>query len=217
MTDNSQPPQGTWPPSQPSQPAWGGQGQTWGTPAQSWGAQPPAPPQQAQQPYGQQGYGQQNYGQQAYGQQAYGQQAPAQPAYGQQPSYPYQGGGFPAADSSPRSSLLGMIGLALVVGCGVLFSYTLWRMGVLLGEVITTGGATMSQDEMQNEVLARMSGTEMMLINVSMLGGFAGWVVGIIAAATKRGRGLGILAIILGIVAPIIAFGLMIWAMMSAL
>ena len=57
MTDNSQPPQGTWPPSQPSQPAWGGQGQTWGTPAQSWGAQPPAPPQQAQQSYGQQGYG----------------------------------------------------------------------------------------------------------------------------------------------------------------
>jgi hypothetical protein len=56
-----------------------------------------------------------------------------------------------------------------------------------------------------------------MMLNVGSTLGTAGWVAGIVAAATGRGRLWGVLAIILGIVAVVLMFSLMLAPAMSAI
>ncbi len=219
MADNSQNP-GTWPPQQ------SGYG-TGSGPA----GQAPAAPQQGQ-PYPQghapQGYGSQGYGQ-SYPAQGSGQPYPGQ-GYGQVPSYQGQQGypatypaqpyGQPAAQQTAapaRSPLLGMISLGVVVVCGVLLSYLFYRLGGMVGDVMTTVGPRPSQAELQVELTKRISAVESLLLNVAMLGGLGGWICGIVAAATKRGRAYGVWAIILGVVAPILAVVLMVMSMMPYL
>lgn len=199
------------------------------------------PPQQPQtQPYGQpqtQPYGQQPQTQ-PYGQPP--QQAPTQPyAYPaqQMPPQPYayppqqaptQAYGQPVQGFAPtptgaygstpitpakRSPLLGTIALAVVVICGIVLSYCLWRVGGLVGSLAVNGTIdTSNQTQLQQAVVSELGGAWALLVNASALLGFAGWIMGIVAVATKRGRGLGVVTIILGVLAPIIAFIAMIVA-----
>jgi hypothetical protein len=43
--------------------------------------------------------------------------------------------------------------------------------------------------------------------------GFVGWIIGIVAVATKRGRAFGVVTIILGVLAPFVALGALVAAM----
>lgn len=206
------PPQqpGTQPYGQPPQPAT----QPYGQPPQQ--AQPYGQPPQQHQPFGQppqpaaQPYGQQPQQAQPYTYPA--QQAPSQP-YGQptQGFAPTQMDAYGAtAVPVKKSSALGAIALAIVVVCGVLFTFYLYRMGAVLGPYAVNGSIdTTTQPQLVQDVSTQL-GVLSVLGNASAFVGFVGWILGIVATATKRGRGAGVMAIILGILAPIIAFVVMI-------
>src|SRR5664280_505431 len=193
-------------------------GQPYGFPPQQGPNQPYGQPQQAPNPYGQpkQPYKQrphvpnQPYEQPPKGpSQPYGQpqQAPNQP-YGQPqrgfvPTSPTGAYGTPAAKRSP---ILGIIALLVVLICGVVLSVSLFRMGGLLGQLAVNGTVEISsQTQLQEEVLNQLGGIWTLLIYGSGLLGFVGWILGIVAVATKRGRALGVVTIILGVLAPIAA------------
>lgn len=194
-------------PTQPA-PPYGAPAQSYGQPAQPYGAPPAPPPPQA--------YGQPTPG---YGYPA----APAQYGYGQQPqwgqaAYPAPVAGY-GYDAKPRSSALGLISLLLVLGCGLGLSVVLWQMGAAIGPLLTTLPADSTQAEiqaqLQSEMLATMGSARVAALNLCGLGGLVGWILGIVATATKRGRAFGVWAIIIGIFAPFIAFGFM-FAALSA-
>ena len=179
------------------------------------------PPQQAPtQPYGQQPQTQ-PYGQppqtQPYGQPP--QQAPAQPyAYPAQqaPTQPY---GQPVQGFSPtpmgaygataapvkKSPVLGLIALALVVICGLILTFYLYRLGAVAGPYAVNGTLDTSTQPQLVQDVANQLGVLSVLGSTSGFVGLIGWILGIVATATKRGRGFGVMAIILGILAPIIA------------
>lgn len=228
MADNSPSP-GTWPPQQ----QWGG--------GQSSGSQQPGPgyPSGVGQGYPQQGYGQQypstgqgqapwggqpvpgaqgypGSGQPPYGQPAYPQQAYPQQGYVVQPAYGATTGGY-QPQPVVRSPLLGMISLGVVIVCAVLMAYVSYRAGVAMGSLVVASGPITDQAEIQAELMRRMSTVELMVMNLSMMGGLGGWVCGIVATATRRGRAYGVWAIILGVLAPIAAIVAMTMAMMPYL
>jgi len=190
-------------------------GQPYGFPPQQGPNQPYGQPQQAPNPYGQ---ANQPYGQPPQGpNQPYGQppQAPNQP-YGQPqpPVNPYgqpQQGFVPTAGAygtppAKRSPILGIIALLVVLICGVVLSVSLFRMGGLLGQLAVNGTVEISsQTQLQEEVLSQLGGIWNLLVYGSGLLGFVGWILGIVAVATKRGRALGVVTIILGVLAPIAA------------
>ena len=200
-------------------------GQPYGYPPQQGPNQPYGQPQQAPNPYGQanQPYGQPPQGpNQPYGQpqqapnQPYGQppQAPnpyGQPQQGFVPTSPTRAYGTPPAKRSP---ILGIIALLVVLICGVVLSMSLFRMGGLLGQLAVNGTVEISsQTQLQEEVLSQLGGIWTLLVYGSGLLGFVGWIVGIVAVATKRGRAFGVVTIILGVIAPIAAFAAMFAAM----
>ena len=185
------------------------------------------PPQQAPtQPYGQPP---QQMPTQPYGQPP--QQAPAQPyayppqqgptqPYGypplQAPTQPYgqpvqgfapTGAGAYGATAAPvkRSPVLGTIALALVVICGVIFTFYLYRLGAVAGPYAVDGTLDTSTQPQLVQDVANQLGVLSTLGGASGLVGFVAWVLGIVATVTKRGRAFGVMAIILGILAPIIA------------
>jgi len=188
-------------------------GQPYGYPPQQGPNQPYGQPQQAPNPYGQ---ANQPYGQPPQGpNQPYGQppQGPNQP-YGQ----PQQGfvptAGAYGTPPAKRSPILGIIALLVVLICGVVLSMSLFRMGGLLGQLAVNGTVEISsQTQLQEEVLSQLGGIWTLLVYGSGLLGFVGWIVGIVAVATKRGRAFGVVTIILGVIAPIAAFAAMFAAM----
>jgi hypothetical protein len=188
-------------------------GQPYGYPPQQGPNQPYGQPQQPPNPYGQ---ANQPYGQPPQGpNQPYGQppQAPnpyGQPQRGFVPTSPTGAYGTPPAKRSP---ILGIIALLVVLICGVVLSVGLFRMGGLLGQLAVDGTVEISsQAQLQEAVLSQM-GIWNLLVYGSGILGFVGWIIGIVAVATKRGRAFGVVTIILGVLAPIAAFVAMFVAM----
>ena len=188
-------------------------GQPYGYPPQQGPNQPYGQPQQPPNPYGQ---ANQPYGQPPQGpNQPYGQppQAPnpyGQPQQGFVPTSPTGAYGTPPAKRSP---ILGIIALLVVLICGVVLSVGLFRMGGLLGQLAVNGTVEISsQTQLQEEVLSQLGGIWTLLVYGSGLLGFVGWIIGIVAVATKRGRAFGVVTIILGVLAPFVALGALVAA-----
>ena len=198
-------------------------GQPYGYPPQQGPNPPYGQPQQAPNPYGQPQQGPNPYGQanQPYGQppqapnQPYGQPQPPANPYGQpQQGFVPTAGAYGTAPPAKRSPILGFLALAVVLICGVVLSVSLWRMGGLLGQLAVNGTVEItSQTQLQGAVLSQLGGIWTLLVYGSGLLGFVGWIVGIVAVATKRGRAFGVVTIILGVLAPIAAFAAMFAAM----
>lgn len=168
----------------------------------------------------QQPYPQQRYGQPAAPQQGYPQPGAPQQPYGQQPYYPTpqqayaQSAPYGQVAAAPRSPLLGMIALGVVVVSTVVFGWLMFRLGALMGPMLVTTSGSVTQSEMTNMLLQQLGASGALALNISGYAGFAGWITGIVATVTKRGRAYGVWAIILGILAPFIGIGLMIASMM---
>jgi hypothetical protein len=64
---------------------------------------------------------------------------------------------------------------------------------------------TTAQPELVQEVTSQLGGILPLVGSLSAIVGFVGWIIGIVATATRRGRAAGIFTIILGVLAPIIA------------
>ena len=188
-------------------------GQPYGYPPQQGPNQPYGQPQQAPNPYGQ---ANQPYGRPPQGpNQPYGQppQAPnpyGQPQQGFVPTSPTGAYGTPPAKRSP---ILGIIALAVVVICAVVLSMYLWQVGGIAGQVAVNGTIdTSNQAELQALVLSQLGGWSL-IGSLSAFLGFVGWIIGIVAVATKRGRAFGVVTIILGVLAPFIALGALVAGM----
>jgi hypothetical protein len=217
-----QPPQQppTQPYGQPPQQAQPPVTQPYGQPPQQPPTQPYGqPPQQAQQP-ATQPYGQPPQQAQPY---AYPpQQAPAQPYNYPTQQAPAQTYGQPVQGFAPtpigaygatvaptkRSPILGLIALALVVISGIVLSLYAWQIGSVLGAYVVGGTLSVNQynqTEIAQQIISQLGSGFAALGSWSIGVGFVGWILGIIATATKRGRAFGVLAIVLGILAPIVA------------
>jgi len=110
---------------------------------------------------------------------------------------------YPTVPPAKKSPLLGTIALVIVAVAGIGAVVTAQNLGHQL--VLTAGpdwatnytGLTDQQvSELQSPFLI---GFAFAVI------GIVGWIISIVATATKRGRPMGIAGLILGIVAPIVA------------
>lgn len=203
-------------------------------PQQGYGQQYPPQPYGQPQQFPPQTYGQapqQAYGQppQPYGQQprqAYGQspqQAQPNPyqitpaaQYGTQPQYPpaaYQAPGQPAK----KSPILGMAAFGIVMVCLVIVSLAASPVGVVAGDLLLATGSTTIDQTTLGQLLSERAPIQLMMLNIGSTLGFAGWVAGIVAAISNRGRLWGVLAIVVGTLAPFIMAAVMLVAMMPAL
>ncbi|MFJ3384941.1 MULTISPECIES: DUF4064 domain-containing protein [unclassified Curtobacterium] len=172
--------------------------------------------------YGSGQYEQQQQGQ--YGQSQYGQ---SQPSYAAAPAP----SGAPAWQShdEPRAKkkTVGVIAfaasiVALIAGIvgGYLLGTALGASGALR-DIIDSGGTSSAdqqqlQDSLMNGANAGQLAAGSVFMWIGTLFGLWGIVQGIVAIATKRGRGWGVFALILGVVAAIVAFSVYIGIAVSS-
>ena len=154
-------------------------------------------------PYAQTGQPAQQYPS-AYGQQPYG-------AYGQ----PYPTTSYPGAPvKAKKSPVLGIVALAVVAMSLIVGIFALQPVMAVMASVIAQSGLeTVDQDYLAEVLVANAAGPAMIL-NIVSLVGFAGFVTGIVAIVVNRGRLWGVLATVLGILAPIVLLAVMLMALM---
>ncbi|MCC2592881.1 hypothetical protein LKO27_05570 [Tessaracoccus sp. OS52] len=170
-------------------------------------------------PYGQQNpYGQPSpYGQPTqYGQQpTYPQQAP----YGQPAQYPGQApygayGPNGLYDEAPveRSGTLGVVGLVIVIVAAVALLICSWLLGQALSDLFLAIGqdpTAINSEELARDPrfqeFANQASGQWLIASLAVVGGLVGWIMSIVATATRRGRGFGIMGIVLGVLAPVLA------------
>lgn len=215
-----------------------------GSQGPAWGAPPPTGP-HPQQGYPQQpppGYPQQGYPQQP--QQGYVQQplpgypptgsgqpnqAPGYPAYGSQPPWGTPGSPPPGQSlapqpyfaefqqPAPKSAVLGIVSLAMVGLATIGGALTALPIGQAYAEVITIVGTTsIGPEDIPPSLADSLAGPAAALTALSLMG-FIGWILAIIATVTGRGRTWGVIALLLGVMAPFIIIFTMAAAMMPAL
>lgn len=177
---------------------------------------------QQNQQYGQGGPGQQPYPpQQPYpAQQPYGAQQPypAQQPYAAQPSWaqnPYD-----TVAPPNRSGVLGVVGLVVVVLATGALMASAWFLGVGLGDFLVnlseTGVPRDPEDLVNDPRTIAYAETAVGTIGAAVLSciaGLIGWVISIVATATRRGRVWGIVGIVLGVLALPLAYGIMMLAL----
>jgi len=213
---------------QPDPPQWSAQ-QHYGQPypTQSYGQQPyPTPPYgqphldqehgQAQdrgQPYGypQSGLPERNPYQvtpaQYYRDQGYGDPEPAQPYHLAQSSL-----------RGPRkpSPALGITSLGVVIGMLVVCLLATQPLAAAYSAIyLTLGTAHIERGEISDQLLAPTL-VPLMVVGLASIIGIIGLILGVWAAASHRGRGWGVGAIILGILAPFIWGSVLIAAILPA-
>jgi hypothetical protein len=137
-----------------------------------------------------------------------------QPGYAPQPGYPpqpyapqqYAPAPYPPrpGSSGPGSPVLGYVALGVVV-LATLSSLaggwlTIQDVVSLLAGSEYTGQP--DRGDLEQALIGPIS-----VVGASSTLGFAGWVAGIVAAATDRGRVAGIVAIVVGVIAPVLIWG----------
>lgn len=205
--------------------------------APSWGGTPQQPAHEQAPRYGERitpasapQYGepapqqQEQYGQSQYGQGQYGQSQPsyaAAPASSGAPTW--QGHDEPMA----KKKTVGVIAfaasvVALIVGIvgGYLLGTALGASGALR-DIIDSGGTSAAdqqqlQDSLMNGSNAGRLAAGSVFMWIGTLFGLWGIVQGIVAIATKRGRGWGVFALVLGVVAALVAFSVYIGIAVSS-
>ncbi|WP_431280014.1 hypothetical protein [Leifsonia poae] len=160
-------------------------------------------------------YQQPAYQQPAYQQPVYQQpgaypaaQAYVQPYAGVPAGYPGYGAGYAAAPKSKVLGVVAMYGAIVVLVLSVIASIV---VGNSVGPIAdrSSTGFSYSTSTMTAEQAAAFGGTALLILAQLAGGTVIGlWALiqGIIAAATKRGRAYGVIAIVVAAAAPIISF-----------
>ena len=125
------------------------------------------------------------------------------------PAYTPQWDNSGAPVVKARSPLVGIIGLALVLIATVLVGVGSYQMYMGLIPLVptdswTTGtipDLTMIDQNALSGVMAGPIG----ILGLSVVVGLVGFVMAIVGIATRRGRGVGIAGVIVGVIAPVIA------------
>ena len=122
--------------------------------------------------------------------------------------------------------LLGAVGLvfgpflyALIwqLGFGVSPIIPVWLALVCAGVFFLLPDLEVRRDAAEKRKdLRRVIGAylDLVAMNLAVYGGIAGWITGMVAAGTRRGRSYGVWAIILGILAPVVGMVMMVAALM---
>ena len=118
-------------------------------------------------------------------------------------------GGWPREGGTElRGKTLGLVGLAVVAICTVLLVVASVVVGRAMGEFIVANGTAVLENPDPNspefQALAQSISGWAFLLQGAVLGGIVGWIVSIVAAVRRAGRGYAIGGILLGIAAPII-------------
>lgn len=168
--------------------------------------------------YGSPQYGSQQYGEQQgqYGQPQYGQPEQGQHQYGQQP---YAAASAPASAGAPswqgyeepkaKKKTLGVVAFVVAVLALVVAVIGGYLFGAAFGgsdafrQSIENGGATPSDADIMALTTSSSAVIGSVLFYLGTALGLWAIVQGIVAAITKRGRGWGVFAIILAVVAAI--------------
>ena len=171
--------------------------------------------------YGSQQYGEQQgqygqYGQPQYGSQQYGRPEQGQQQYGQQP---YAAASAPASAGAPswqgyeepkaKKKTLGVVAFVVAVLALVVAVIGGYLFGAAFGgsdafrQSIENGGATPSDADIMALTTSSSAVIGSVLFYLGTALGLWAIVQGIVAAITKRGRGWGVFAIILAVVAAI--------------
>ncbi|TDN45322.1 hypothetical protein EDF64_103246 [Curtobacterium flaccumfaciens] len=168
--------------------------------------------------YGSPQYGSQQYGEQQgqYGQPQYGQPEQGQHQYGQQP---YAAASAPASAGAPswqgyeepkaKKKTLGVVAFIVAVLALVVAVIGGYLFGAAFGgsdafrQSIENGGATPSDADIMALTTSSSAVIGSVLFYLGTALGLWAIVQGIVAAITKRGRGWGVFAIILAVVAAI--------------
>ncbi|WP_065962091.1 DUF4064 domain-containing protein [Curtobacterium sp. UCD-KPL2560] len=106
--------------------------------------------------------------------------------------------------------LVGLLSLVVGVIGGAMIGAAVANSGILDG--LAQGGTAPSQQELQQRLMQDPSalssvGSAGVVVGIAAILGLWAFVQGIIAVATKRGRGWGLFAIILAVVATVATFG----------
>ncbi len=157
-----------------------------------------------------------------YGQAQYGQQQPyaTPPGHPMQPvQQPWAQGeslyGNPYAHAMPpamRSDMLGIVGLGMVFVATVVLIVVSWMGGQSFGQFIldTEAAGVYAGDDLASDPLTMaylQSATGLVFGAIgACVAGLVGWVISIVATVQRRGRGFGVVGIILGVLSTGIAF-----------
>jgi len=109
-----------------------------------------------------------------------------------------------------------MIAFGVVLVCLVLVCVAALPIGQTFSDAIIATGSSDIDQTLLTELLMERVPLQVAMLNIGSTLGFAGWVTGIVAAVSARGRMWGVIAIIVGTLAPIIMFGVMMSAMLPA-
>lgn len=140
------------------------------------------------------------------------------------PPYPVSGGqGMYAPVPQERPGTLGLVGVGLVGVSALVLMVLAWILGGDLADLVVDvgGDRTVSQGTVTSdprfEQYIATSMVQWTVVQLACLAGLVGWVISIVATASRRGRAAGIWGIVLGIIAPIAAFIVFVVAMVPSL
>jgi len=129
---------------------------------------------------------------------------PPTPGYGQ----PFTPGHGASAGGANRPATLGIIGLALV---GI---QLLVVIALALGPSVMVVTYSSTSDSMGQPDVSRLSAGDLLIPLAIAFVGLAGWIIGIVATVTNRGRAFGIAAIVVGTLTGAIAAPMMFGALL---
>jgi hypothetical protein len=111
---------------------------------------------------------------------------------------------FGVAPAPKRRTTLGTLGLVMVILCAGVLGFYMWRIGHTYARLTDFGKG--SSDMTDAEALRfSFKVWRDVWMELAIFGGLIGWILGIVATATKRGRAAGIATIVIGVVAPLVA------------
>jgi len=126
---------------------------------------------------------------------------PAPGAYPPAPN-PYMAPPVYPATQEAKSSLLGIIGLGVVVVAAIAFWAATYSVLKAVFSLIDMKNPSNMYNLDPNTFAQVASGPAQIMMLTSVIG-LGGWIVSIVATATKRGRAFGIIGIVLGVLAPL--------------
>jgi len=127
---------------------------------------------------------------------------------GQAPSYPAPPVYAPS-EPEKKSPVLGIVGLAIVVVCGIIFfacSYSMYSAVFdILGVDWVNTGVVPDLTGFTEAQAASLSGPLIGML-ISSLIGIVGFILSIVATVQSKGRTFGIIGIVVGVLAPLSIF-----------
>ncbi len=112
-----------------------------------------------------------------------------------------------AAPTPPRprkSPVLGRTALAISVLMAVISAVSVVPLATLQAQLIASTGTTDTPSGLLAEIWMASATAPMLIWVASILGSLTAMIVGIIAVITARGRATGIVAVIVGLLSPVV-------------